>query len=127
MPVLDAQSVLLPYELIATCESEEATVATAAEFWQAKAPWPIVMGIDFGRQGFDGVLVAGAGGRCGADGGGAGVVGMSTPEQVAMLRPRLERARRVCLDYTGPGIGMGDYLVKEFQEWKPCEHKYWEN
>jgi phage FluMu gp28-like protein len=28
----------------------------------------------------------------------------------------------VCLDYTGPGIGMGDYLVKEFGEWNPEKH-----
>jgi len=49
---------------------------------------------------------------------------MSTPEQIEILRSRLKRARRVCLDYTGAGIGMGDYLVQEFKEWKPAEHKY---
>ena len=50
---------------------------------------------------------------------------MPTPDQVESLRPRIKKARHVCLDYaTGPGIGMGDYLVKEFGEWKPEEHKF---
>ena len=44
---------------------------------------------------------------------------MSTPDQVDLLRPRIRSARRVCLDYTGPGVGMGDYLVKEFGEYNP--------
>jgi len=49
---------------------------------------------------------------------------MSTPDQVAILRPRIKRARRTCLDYTGAGIGMGDYLVQEFKEWNPDKHRY---
>jgi phage FluMu gp28-like protein len=49
---------------------------------------------------------------------------MSTPDQIDLLRPRIQRVQRVCLDYTGPGVGMGDYLVKEFGEWKPEEHKH---
>jgi len=49
---------------------------------------------------------------------------MSTPDQIAILRARLQRARRVCLDYTGPGIGLGDYLVQEFKEWNPDKHRY---
>lgn len=44
---------------------------------------------------------------------------MSTPDQVNLLRPRIQCASRVCLDYTGPGVGMGDYLVKEFGEYNP--------
>jgi phage FluMu gp28-like protein len=47
-----------------------------------------------------------------------------TPEQVERLRPRLRKARRVCLDYTGPGIGLGDYLAKEFGEYDPARHKF---
>ena len=34
----------------------------------------------------------------------------STPEQLEALTPRINLARRVCLDYTGPGIGLGDFL-----------------
>jgi phage FluMu gp28-like protein len=49
---------------------------------------------------------------------------MSTPGQVELLRPRLRQARRVCLDYTGAGIGLGDYLAKEFGEWNPSQHKF---
>jgi hypothetical protein len=43
----------------------------------------------------------------------------STPEQIEILRPRLQRCRRVCLDYTGSGVGLGDYLVKEFGDCSP--------
>jgi phage FluMu gp28-like protein len=49
---------------------------------------------------------------------------MSTPDQIDVLRPRIQKARRVALDYTGPGIGMGDYLVKEFGEWNPEKHQF---
>jgi phage FluMu gp28-like protein len=52
---------------------------------------------------------------------------MSTPEQLEILRPRVARAQRVCLDYTGPGIGLGDLMVapKEgFGEYNPDEHKF---
>ena len=49
------------------------------------------------------------------------------PEQVERLRPRLRQARRVCLDYTGPGIGLGDYLVEEFREWEPCRAQIRQN
>ncbi len=48
----------------------------------------------------------------------------STPEQIERLRPRLRQARRVCLDYTGPGIGLGDFLAKEFAEWNPARHQF---
>ena len=38
----------------------------------------------------------------------------STPEQLQLLLPRLKLCRRVALDYTGPGIGLGDFLHREF-------------
>jgi phage FluMu gp28-like protein len=122
---LDAQAVLLPYEMIASCESEEATAVVPAEFWQTSSPHPIDMGIDFGRR--HDLTVCWSNARLGDVAQTVEVLelaGMSTPDQVEMLRPRLRRARRVCLDYTGAGIGMGDYLVREFQEYKPAEHKY---
>jgi phage FluMu gp28-like protein len=37
----------------------------------------------------------------------------STPDQLAQLRPRLNLCRKVSLDYTGPGIGLGDFLHRE--------------
>ena len=39
---------------------------------------------------------------------------VSTPEQIELLRPRLQHCQRICLDYTGPGIGLGDFLHREF-------------
>ena len=35
-----------------------------------------------------------------------------------------KRQRRVCYDYTGVGIGMGDVLVKEFKRWHPEGHEF---
>lgn len=37
-----------------------------------------------------------------------------TPAQIEALRPRARLARRVCIDYTGAGIGLGDALAQEF-------------
>ena len=47
---MDVQAVLLPYELIAACESIEATTAVPAGYWDAKLQYSIDMGIDFGRR-----------------------------------------------------------------------------
>ncbi len=124
---LDVQSTLLPYELIASCESSEASAAAPADFWlraAAGAP-PLVMGIDFGRR--RDLTVAWTNAQLGDVAQTVEVLElekMSTPEQVELLRPRLRQARRVSLDYTGPGIGLGDYLVKEFGEWDPAGHKF---
>jgi phage FluMu gp28-like protein len=49
---------------------------------------------------------------------------MSTPDQIAKLRPRIHKVQRVCLDYTGPGVGLGDYLAKEFGEYNPDQDKF---
>src|SRR5262249_27157895 len=38
----------------------------------------------------------------------------STPDQLEILRPRLQRCRKICLDYTGAGVGLGDYLKQAF-------------
>ena len=126
---VDTASVLLGYDLIAGCEGIEATEAVPAEYWgrmanglaqMANRPFPVDLGIDFGRK--RDLTVCWAAEKisdlqvtrevlC--------LEKMSTPEQVEILRPRIEGARRVCLDYTGPGVGLGDYLVKEFKEWNP--------
>jgi len=122
---LDVATVLLPYELIALCESIEATEAINAEYWTTASQFPVDLGIDFGRK--RDLTVSWACEKiadlqvtkevlC--------LEKMSTPDQVDVLRPRIKKARRVALDYTGPGIGMGDYLVQEFGEWKPTEHKF---
>jgi phage FluMu gp28-like protein len=38
---------------------------------------------------------------------------LPTPDQLEILLPRLRRCRSISVDYTGPGIGLGDYLQKE--------------
>lgn len=120
---IDSAAVLLPYELIATCESAEATVAVSPEFWTT--PRALYLGIDFARKrdlsvAWTGELLGDVltSREC------LELRGMSTPDQIELLRPRIQRARRVCLDYTGPGVGMGDYLVKEFGEWNPEKHLF---
>ncbi len=122
---LDVQAVLLPYELIASCESIEATATVPAGYWDAKLQFSINMGIDFGRR--HDLTVCWSNAQLGDVAQTVEVLElskMSTPDQIAILRPRIRRARRTCLDYTGAGIGMGDYLVQEFGEWNPEKHKY---
>jgi phage FluMu gp28-like protein len=121
---LDVQSTLLPYELIASCESADATATVPQAFWQSASPAPLVIGIDFGRR--HDLTVAWTLRQSGDVQQTVEVLEMgrtATPEQVERLRPRLRKARRVCLDYTGPGIGLGDFLVKEFGLWDPARHK----
>ena len=36
----------------------------------------------------------------------------------------MKRAQRVSFDYTGPGVGLGDFLVKEFGEYEPQKDKF---
>jgi phage FluMu gp28-like protein len=120
---LDGTNVLLPYELIATCESME-----ASESWSlgdSIGGGATFCGVDFGRQNDPTVcwtvqMV-----------GGLAITRevlvldkVSTPDQEQILRSRIAAANRTCFDYTGPGIGLGDYLVKEHQEWKPEAHKF---
>src|SRR5581483_4013116 len=123
---LDQSSVLLPYELMAPCENPMASEIAPGDFWGANHVDPIYLGIDFGRKRDLTVCWA------------LQVIGntfrmtkevlalgkMPTPQQVEILRPRIRRARRVCFDYTGPGVGMGDYLVKEFGEENPSTHRF---
>ena len=51
---------------------------------------------------------------------------MNTRDQNEILASRIKASRRTALDYTGPGIGFGDYAMKEggIGEWKPDEHKF---
>ena len=122
---LDAASVLLPYELIATCEASEITLGAPADYWTVRGENTPVIGIDFGRK--RDLTVAWTLERVANIGITKEVLELAktpTPQQVEILRPRIQKAQRVCLDYTGPGIGLGDYLVKEFGEWDPVAHKF---
>lgn len=122
---LDAAAVLLPYELIASCESAEATTVCAPELYQAGATRPIFVGWDFARK--RDLSVAWIAEQVGDVLHTREIVemrGVSTPDQLAQMRHRLAAARRVCVDYTGPGIGLGDLLVKEFGQWLPEQHQF---
>lgn len=122
---IDAAAVLLPYDLIALNESVDASVVMPPEYWETRSQFPFDLGIDFGRKKN---LTVAWGAEAVADLQVTKEVlalrNMPTPQQVEILRPRIRKARRVCLDYTGPGVGLGDYLAQEFGEWNPAEHKF---
>lgn len=120
---LDGSAVLLPYDLIAICESLDAT-----EQWSLAdglGGGPRYVGVDFGRQNdptviwtlqrVGGLLVTRS----------VQVLrGVSSPDQQAILSPVIADAQRTSFDYTGPGLGLGDYIAREHGEFKPTEHKY---
>ena len=122
---LDAAAVLLPYELIALCESAESTEIISPEWWRVAHQFPIDIGIDFGRKrnmtcawSCEAVadLAITKEVLC--------LTNMSTPDQFELLEPRVEKARGVCLDYTGPGVGLGDLMAQRFGEWDPAKDKF---
>jgi phage FluMu gp28-like protein len=122
---LDVQSTLLPYELIATCESAEARDLCPPEYWQSRPPYRQVMGIDFGRHRH--LTVAWVLAQSGDVWQTMEVLvleKMPSDQQEEILRQRLRQCDRVCFDYTGPGVGLGDYLVKEFRAYEPEKHKF---
>jgi phage FluMu gp28-like protein len=83
------------------------------------------MGLDFGR--FRDLTVAWVLGRLGDVWQTMEVLvldKMPTDRQVEILRPRIQQCGRVCLDYTGNGVGLGDYLAKEYQPYEPDKHRH---
>ncbi len=121
---LDGSAVLLTYELIQSCESFDASeFATVEELAQSRLSK--VAGVDFGRisdptvmtiaeRGLDLRIVRNI----------SRLKGMSTPDQLDVTLPYLRLCDRVCVDYTGPGIGYGDMLVKELGRWNPEGHEF---
>jgi phage FluMu gp28-like protein len=121
---IDAAAVLLPYDLIAACESPEATLATPPDFFHYTTG-PFYCGIDFGRKRdltvcwtlqllgdvlhTREILV---------------LEKLATPAQLEILLPRLRSCARAAFDYTGPGIGLGDYLVKDLGAYDPARHLF---
>ena len=124
---LDGSNVLLPYDIIALAESAEAREFCDPAFFAAGGN-PVVCGIDFGRT--NDPTICWTLERVGDVLWTREVLelrGMSTDNQQAILTTRIKRASRVCFDYTGPGIGLGDYLVapKEgFGVYDPADHKF---
>jgi phage FluMu gp28-like protein len=120
---LDTVNVLLPYELIAMAESAEAT-----EFWgldDAKSAGNVFMGIDFGRS--NDPTVAWTLQRVGDILWTREVLVLektSTPDQERILSDRIAASGKVCFDYTGPGIGLGDYMVEKHKRWRPEAHEF---
>lgn len=122
---IDGAAVLLPYEIIAGMENANATTAVGPEYWRTRGGPPVDLGIDFGRK--KNLTVCWAledahGYRLTREV--LELANMSTVDQADILGIRIDRARRVALDYTGPGVGLGDLLVRKFGEWKPDAHKF---
>jgi phage FluMu gp28-like protein len=123
---LDTASVLLGYELLAAIENPMATETCDPSYWAPQQrTHPVDLGIDFGRTKDRTVCWANE------DLGGFAMTREvftlhNTPTHVQFehLEPRCRAARSVSFDYTGPGIGLGDLLVKEFGEWNPDAHKF---
>lgn len=120
----DTSNVLLPYDLIALAESFDASEAADGDFWASRGS-AVYCGVDFGRSNDPTVCWT------------LEAVGdllwtrevlvlrnVETPAQNEILRERFRRASRVAIDYTGPGIGFGDYAAKEFGIYKPTEHEF---
>src|SRR5436190_13714600 len=120
---IDTTSILLPYDLIQSCESPD-----ASESDLNLNPNPrYFLGIDFARKNH--LTVAWLLEKLPSPS--AMFItrhvltlhNMSTPDQIAQLRPLLKLAGRASIDYTGGGIGLGDYLAQEFGEWNPSSHR----
>jgi len=120
----DTSNVLLPYDLIAQAESGDATETSDNLFWQSRGN-AVFCGVDFGRS--NDPTVCWTLERIGDILWTREVLvlkNVSTPEQNAVLRSRFARASRVSVDYTGPGVGFGDYAAKEFGIYDPKAHEF---
>lgn len=122
---LDSSNCLLPYDVIALAESFEATVNCDPAIYSKESNKELYLGIDFGRTNDPSVcwtlervgdvlytrevLV---------------IRDTPTPDQQAILDHRIRAARRTCFDYTGPGIGLGDYMVKDHGTYDPRAHEF---
>lgn len=121
---LDTTNVLLPYELIALAEDID-----ASECWTLDqaihAGGQTFIGIDFGRS--SDPTVAWTLQKVGGILWTREVLVLdktSTPEQERILSDRIAASNRVCFDYTGPGIGLGDYMVEKHKRYRPEAHEF---
>ena len=123
---LDQATVLLPYELIGACENPLASETVPDDFWNAAGGEPLFGGWDFARKHDLSVIwtLGVAGGCFKMTREVLAMKGLPTPPQIEIARQRIRRMRRLCLDYTGVGVGLGDWLVKEFGEYNPERHQF---
>lgn len=121
---IDQSAVLLPYDLIASVESPD-VVDLAPEAWPQEADSRRVIGVDFGRRrDLTVVWTLEAIGDVWWTREVLTLERMSTPDQVEAILPRVRRARLAALDYTGPGIGLGDYLADACGVHDPARHRW---
>ncbi len=121
---IDGTQTLLPYDIIALAETPAATETAGSDLWQS-AGRDLRLGIDFGRS--NDPTVCWTLERVGDVLWTREVLvlrDMAAPEQEAILRSRIRASSRVCFDYTGPGIGLGDYLAREFGAYRPEQHEF---
>ena len=122
---IDGSSVLLPYDLMAKCESMEAGLSVTPEEMALPGRGPWYAGIDFGRTSDPSVLWL------------FEKVGdvlwtravkvlknENTVDQFEMWKPYIAECARVCVDYTGPGVGFGDMCAKKFGVYDPGSHAF---
>lgn len=119
---IDGSNVLLPYDLIAKCESFEASVAPGDLL---SRPGRFFAGIDFGRTSDPTVMwIFELVGDVLWTRGVIVFKNTNTVDQFEHLKPYIAKCERVCVDYTGPGIGFGDLCVKEFGAYSPSQHQF---
>ncbi len=119
----DAGGQLLPTDIILRAESDAATLATTAETYSGHRD--IRLGIDIGRVSDPTVLWAVE--RLGdilITREVMVLAGLSHADQLPLIASRVRGSTRVCIDYTGLGIGLGDMLVREYGQYKPEAHQF---
>ena len=110
---IDGSAVLLPYDLMAKCESVEASLSITPEEMAGRGPW--YAGIDFGRTSDPSALwLLEQVGDVLWTRAVKTLKNENTVDQFNAWSPYIERCARVCVDYTGPGVGFGDMLEKKF-------------
>lgn len=122
---LDSSNCLLPYDIIALAESTSASSLADPAIFEKESDARLFLGIDFGRTNDPTVCWT------------LEQVGdvlwtrevlvlrdMDSPSQQAALDHRIRKAQRVSFDYTGPGIGLGDYLAKDHGIYDPDAHQF---
>jgi phage FluMu gp28-like protein len=122
---LDTSNVLLPYDLIASAETIDATETADPEIFTPGSGRAFYCGIDFGRTHDPAVCWT-------LEQVGPLLItrevlvlrGIDSPTQQELLRARIKAARLVSFDYTGPGIGLGDFLAQEHGQFKPSDHQF---